>query len=100
MNLADLKTEVNFASKRFEISIGSQKAFVDFLKNTQGQIFLTHTEVPKEFEGKGIASKLAKDALEWIDKNNLKLFPLCPYIVAYIKRNPEYKRLLAAGANV
>ena len=39
--------------------------------------------------GKGIASKIAKVAVEYA-KAQARIRPLCPYMSAYIKRHPEY----------
>lgn len=63
-------------------------------------MYLTHTEVPNEFEGKGIASKMVKQVLQKIKDEGLKLVPLCPFIASYIKRHPEWKEILAKGYNV
>jgi len=59
-----------------------------------GVLYITHTLVPKELGGQGIAGALTKDALEDIEKRGLKVKPLCSYTVAYLEKHPEYKRLL------
>ena len=59
-----------------------------------GVLYITHTLVPKELGGRGIAGALTKDALEDIEKRGLKVKPLCSYTVAYLEKHPEYKRLL------
>jgi predicted GNAT family acetyltransferase len=64
------------------------------------KIILTHTEVPKELEGKGIGGKMIKLVLEDVEKLGLELIPLCPFTAAYIKRHPEWKRLLAEDVNL
>ncbi len=64
------------------------------------KIFLTHTEVPKELEGKGVGSKIVKAALEEAESRGLKLIPLCPFVASYIKRHPEWERLLASDVKL
>jgi len=59
-----------------------------------GVLYITHTLVPKELGGRGIAGALTKAALEDIEKRGLKIKPLCSYTVAYLDKNPEFKRLL------
>ncbi len=59
-----------------------------------GVLYITHTLVPKELGGRGIAGALTKDALQDIEKRGLKVKPLCSYTVAYIDKHPEFKRLL------
>ena len=66
-----------------------------FIYDDQGGVlYITHTLVPKELGGRGIAGALTKDALEDIEKRGLKIKPLCSYTVAYLEKHPEFKRLL------
>jgi hypothetical protein len=58
------------------------------------QIILKHTEVPKALRGGGIAGKLAHAALEYARSNDLKVIPICPYVIAYLTRHPEYQKLV------
>jgi predicted GNAT family acetyltransferase len=54
---------------------------------------MTHTEVPPEFEGKGVGSQLVKGALEIVKNDGKRVRPLCTFVAAYIKRHPEYQPL-------
>jgi predicted GNAT family acetyltransferase len=38
--------------------------------------------------------------LENIEGRELKLIPLCPFAAAYIKRHPEWNRVLAENVNL
>jgi uncharacterized protein len=89
----------NTERKRFELTEGSHTAFIEYMI-MGGKIFLTHTEVPKELEGKGIGSAIVKLALEETEARGLKLIPLCPFVAAYIKRHPEWSRILAPDVNL
>jgi predicted GNAT family acetyltransferase len=84
---------------RFEARIGEQLAVLEYTRAT-GLIVYNHTEVPKGLEGRGIASQLAKTALDFAQASELKVMPLCPYVATYIRRHPEYKALLRPGFNV
>lgn len=64
------------------------------------KIYLTHTEVPKELEGKGLASKMVLMVLENIKSRNLTLIPMCPFVAMYIKRHPEWRELVLKGINI
>lgn len=86
--------------KRFEYTIENKTAFIEYMINKQGMMYLTHTEVPKAFEGQGIGSQLAKTALSYIQENEYKLVPLCPFVANYLRRHPEWNPLLAPGFNV
>jgi predicted GNAT family acetyltransferase len=80
----------NKEEKRFEIHQDGFVAFEDY-KLFDGGISYLHTEVPKDLEGKGIASALAKYILDYAIENNLKVKPYCPYIKAYIDKHGEYQ---------
>lgn len=58
------------------------------------KIIFTHTGVPKEFEGKGVGTALAKTALNFARDHNLEVVPLCPFIRSYIERHEEYRSLV------
>lgn len=58
-------------------------------------LVLTHTVVPERLQGKGIASKLIKFALDDIRRRGLKLVAQCPFVARYIERHPEERDLLA-----
>lgn len=80
----------NEKQKRFEVRIGNRTAFTEY--NVAGNnIVFSHTEVPREFEGQGIGKKLVETALDYARDNELKIIPLCPFVAAFIRRNPEYQ---------
>lgn len=93
------KTPDEFADnqdrKRFELQIGDITVFVDYIINKKGEIYLTHTEVPKEAEGRGLAKELLENVFADIEKRELKLVPICPFVKVYLHRNPHWKKLLA-----
>jgi uncharacterized protein len=80
---------------RFELQIEEYTAFIDYILNKKGVLYLTHTEVPKELEGRGIASRLVKAVFRHAEKNELKIAPICPFVKSYLQRHPEWKRLLS-----
>lgn len=91
---------VNYDKKRFELHTEGSFAFIDYILNNENVMFLTHTEVPKELGGKGIGKILVQHSLEYLKENNYKLAPLCPFVAAYVKKNPEWGFLLAKGYSV
>ena len=96
MEIDPSKIEVvhNPEKKRFEMQLGDQIAMVKYILGSSEMIF-THTEVPEAFEGHGVASKMAKVAIEYAKEKGMRIRPMCPYIAAYIKRHPEYQSITA-----
>lgn len=95
----EVKIKENTEKKRFEAEVENRMALIEYIR-AEDKMYLTHTEVPTELEGKGIASSMAKQVLQQIKDENLKLVPLCPFIASYIKRHPEWKEILAKGYSV
>ncbi|NJL96000.1 MAG: N-acetyltransferase [Anaerolineae bacterium] len=74
------------------MDLGDGLALADY-RLDNGTIYFTHTEVPPAHEGQGIAGKVVKAALEYAKAQNLRVVPICPYVVKYIQRHPEYQPL-------
>jgi len=90
----------NEVLNQYEFQIEAYTPKIEYIKNKQQQIFLTHTEVPRALEGKGIGAALVKATLEDVKEKELSLVPLCPFVAAYIKRHPEWKSILSRGINI
>lgn len=78
---------------RFEIEQGGHVAYLEY--TIAGDVLgLVHTEVPKELRGRGLASELAKSALEFARENQMKVDVICPSVAAYVERHKEHSDLL------
>ncbi|ESU29533.1 hypothetical protein FLJC2902T_09400 [Flavobacterium limnosediminis JC2902] len=95
-----MSIRINEEKECFELEVDGHIAFTEYKITKQNIIFLTHSEVPKVLEGKGVGSALALKTLQWIKEKGYPLAPLCPFVAAYIKRHPEWKEILAPGYNV
>ncbi|NAY91110.1 N-acetyltransferase [Muricauda sp. JGD-17] len=89
----------NEEAKQYEFHIEGQVPKIEYIK-AKDKIYLTHTEIPKGLEGKGIGSALVKQALDDVREKDLTLVPLCPFVALFIKRHPEYKTLVLKGINI
>lgn len=85
----------NRAEQEFEISLDGHRAFAAYQLEGDTIVF-THTLVPKKLEGRGIATKLIRAALDSARDRGLKVVPICPFVKAYIERHPEYQALVKA----
>lgn len=82
----------NPAEKRFELWIDGQLSKLDYTTDND-TIVMTHVGVPNEFRGQGVAGVITKAALEYAKEKSLRVIPVCPYVLAYIRRNPQYLEL-------
>lgn len=87
----------NVDDNQYEFQIGKYIAKIEYIITDNGEIYLTHTEVPVALEGQGIGTKLVEEALPDIESKNLRLVPLCPFVAGYIKKHPEWKRIVLRG---
>ncbi len=85
--------------KMYFFDINGLRPRIEYIR-AGDRIFLTHTEVPPELEGKGIGSDLIRKTLEDVGLKGLTLIPLCPFVASYIKRHPEWKKLVLKGVNI
>ncbi len=88
-----LQVVKNDAAHRFELTVGGYTAFIDFMQRGDN-IRLIHTESPPELAGKGVATALIEKTLHYIEDHASFLTPLCPLVFAYIKKHPEWKRIV------
>lgn len=101
MDLASLKTKNNSSKNRFELVFEGLEAFIDYKIGKRGSMYLVHTEVPNEAEGQGVGHKLVREALEIVDRENIQIIPLCPFVRSFIKKHLEdYQELLAEGTKL
>lgn len=84
----------NTAQLQYEYHIGDAVALAEYVRTPKGEIFLTHTEVPPSLQGQGIASALIGDVLADIDRQGLRVVPVCPFVSDYIRRHPEWQRIV------
>lgn len=83
----------NNETQRFELTVDGYTAFIDFKEHNE-VIALIHTESPEELAGRGAATALIEKTLAYLEENNNVLVPLCPLVFAYIKRHPEWARIV------
>jgi uncharacterized protein len=80
---------------RYEARLGGRRVGVaDYLRAGERVVF-SHTEVEPALEGRGIASRLARRALEDARERGLRVVPACSFFRVYLRRHPEDADLLA-----
>ena len=103
---ADYELIDNEERRQYEFHVEKYTPKIEYMKSTNGEIYLTHTEVPTQLGGKGIGSQLvdkavtAKAAANGIEKQGLRLVPLCPFVAGYIHKHPEWKRIVMKGIHI
>jgi predicted GNAT family acetyltransferase len=83
----------NETASQYELTIDGHVAFLRYIRMS-GVIELQHTEVPEPIGGRGIASALAKHALDAARDSRVKVLATCPVVRAYLRKHAEYLPLL------
>lgn len=91
----DVVVERNVKASRYEVHAGGTLSVLEYRRDGE-RVMFTHTGVPAELEGRGIAGALAQAALDDARTEGLEVIPLCPFVAAYIRRHPAYLDLVPA----
>jgi predicted GNAT family acetyltransferase len=83
----------NATAHRYEAVVGGHRSVCDYAM-VDGRMVLTHTFVPPELRGKGIAEQLVRAALADARRAGQKVVPACSYVALFIQRNKEFQDLL------
>lgn len=91
MTTENINVVHNAEQNRFEVQLpGADTAVLDYRLQPPGRqpdtLTITHTYVPRAFEGRGIASQMTQAALDYAHSHDLSIVPLCSFAAAYIVR--------------
>ena len=84
----------NAAQNRYELVRDGVLAIETYVR-TPGVVDIQHALVPKEAEGRGMATALTRGALDLIRARGEKVIPTCPFVYVYMRKHPETQDLLA-----
>ena len=97
MKYEEEKLRIDAVSNRLELEIEGSTAFIEY-KLADHTLFLIHTEVPQELEGKGVGAAIVLKALQYAKDNDYKIVPLCPFVRTYLERHKEWNDIVAPDA--
>jgi predicted GNAT family acetyltransferase len=75
--------------QRFELPVEDSVAVV-YYRLDGDRLVLTHTEVPQQYSGQGIGSRLAKGVFDILRKTGRKAVVKCPFLTAWLARHRDY----------
>ena len=87
-------TEVRRADDGYEILLDGKRVGCAFTEVHGHTVVFTHTEIDPAFEGRGLASQLARAALDDVRARGEHVIARCPFISAWIEKHPEYQDLV------
>lgn len=76
---------------RFVIMLGDQEAVLDYRLSrnatvtTDATVNFTHTYVPPDLRGKGLAEALVRTGLKWARQNDYQIQASCWYVAKFLR---------------
>jgi uncharacterized protein len=88
------RTTVTAEPEQYTIEVeGKRVGKAEFLDRDGRRVF-THTEVDKNYEGRGLATILIAEALQETRDAGLRIVAKCPMVAAYVKKHDEYSDIV------
>jgi predicted GNAT family acetyltransferase len=94
--MSTIEVTHNVAASRFEATVDGLLCRCDY-QLVDGVMRLTHTEVPPQLAGRGIAAALVAAAMAHAEKSSWQVEPWCSYVRTYMQRHADTQRLLPPG---
>jgi predicted GNAT family acetyltransferase len=79
---------------RYELSLDGETVGFTVYYSRPGLIALVHTEVDERFQGRGLADRLIRFALEDARTRGLAVLPFGPFVTAFIEHHREFEALV------
>lgn len=84
----------NASAHQFETRVDDHACVLDYALD--GDVMtITHTGVPAEVGGRGIASSLVQEAMTTARGKGWKVVPACSYAASWMTRHPEFDDIRA-----
>jgi len=80
---------------KFYIEVKGSEAHMSYYYKDPSRVVYSHTYVPPELRGGGLAGKVVRTALEWARTQNLEVLPTCSYVVKFVQKHPEFQDIVA-----
>lgn len=81
----ELPVTINSINQQFEIVLGDIKAEMVY-RLREKSLYLMHTSVPAEMQGKGVGGALVEFALQYAKENQWEVVVYCPFVKSYLER--------------
>jgi uncharacterized protein len=78
----------DLTAHRFTTEVDGHRAELDYTV-ADGVMSITHTRVPQEIGGRGIAADLMRAALDAATAQGWRVNPVCSYAAAYMRKHTE-----------
>lgn len=91
-----IRVEDNGKKGRFVLlEDGKEAGEMTFVWDGENSIIVEHTNVGKEYGGKGYAKQLMNKAVAFARENEVKIVPVCSFVKAMFEKDESIRDVLA-----
>lgn len=84
----------NAEASRFELEENGLLVVANYRRG-DGVLSILHVEAAPPLRGTGAAGRLMRAIAEQAARDQIKIRPLCGYAAAWLRRSPEFRKLIA-----
>jgi predicted GNAT family acetyltransferase len=88
------KLRDNAEAGQYELDIDGEVVFARY-RREDGVLTILWVEAPPAHRGSGAAGRLMKLVAEAAAERNWRIVPVCGYAAAWLRRSPQFNRLVA-----
>ncbi len=81
-------------TRRFSIELAERTALLEY-EEMPGVLVFTHTFVPPELRGRGLAELLVRAGLAHARETRNRVRPDCSYVATFLAKHAEFRDLIA-----
>lgn len=79
---------------RFELPLDEGAVAAAYYRIEDGRVVLIHTEVPSEYSGQGVGSRLARGVFDAIRASGRKAVLKCSFLARFYAAHPDYSDIV------
>lgn len=91
----DLEVKHDEPGRKYFALVDGRESVCEYRPSGEKTLVFSHTYVPPELRGRGIAEELVRQALDDVRQRGYTVIPSCWFVRAYIDRHSQYRDLLA-----
>ncbi|MCB0807079.1 MAG: N-acetyltransferase [Bacteroidales bacterium] len=85
-----MNAEIEHKGNRFIKVVDGMESILEYERYDPSTVIFYHTFVPEELRGRGLATQIIREGLDWAMKEELKIIPSCSAVKKFIERNTIY----------
>jgi hypothetical protein len=91
-----VKIDQNKEIGKFQLNRNNEKYFLNLCEKSSNTLEYYSTFVLEKYRGQRLANQLANEALNYAQKNNLKVIPTCSFVNTFAKENCEFDDVIVS----